>query len=195
MSAIKNILGKLRRAIKIHRVQFFEFNSPSEIVFIPPKIEIEIARVTSENVDRVRTCRDAAIAAMFRRFLDEGQYGIYALVDRQVVGHVWAIICRGERCMANGYIEINKDEAAIHFGAVADPYRGKRIFQAMMAAIASRLFDELKVHRIVTTAGLGDRAATRGHEKVGFKPVERMLCVQIGRRLVFKKALADADAA
>jgi RimJ/RimL family protein N-acetyltransferase len=190
VSAVKQLLGKLRHQLEVRREVFFEVTDPSEILRVPAKIPVDFVRVTPENVERVADFREPALIAWCRGRLGEGQYGIFALAGGRVVGHVWAVLCQAERCLANGYIEIASDEAALHAGRVAESQRGQRIFQAMLAEICVRLFDEMKVRRIATSCELDNPAARHGHEKVGFKPTECWMCVLVHRRLIYRRRLA-----
>lgn len=186
------LAGKLRRAIQVRRVQFFELLGPDAILPAKARAELEVVPVTPENVARVRDFRDAHIAAMFRRFLDEGQHGAYAVAGERVVGHVWAAVSSGERRWVNGYIPIGPGEAAIHFGGVDPALRGKGIYQTALAALCTRLFAEGEVRRVVSDCELALPAARRAHEKVGFRPTTRLLFVKVGRWCVYRKLLPAA---
>ena len=191
MSKLGSFLARLCGVIRVRREEFLELRSRAEVVPVLASIPVAFERVTEEDVARAGDFREARLAEAFRRYLREGQEGIFAVADGRVVGHAWAVVCRAERCRANGYIELARGEAALHSISVAESHRGRRVFQAMVATFCTRLFDEAQVRRIVSTVELDNPASRRGHVNVGFRPIGRQLCVVFRQRLLFRKPLGD----
>jgi len=191
MSRPGSITARLCGVIRVRREEFLELRGRAEVAPVAARIPVAFERVTAENVARAGDFREARLAKAFRRYLREGQEGIFAVADGRVVGHAWAVICRGGRCLANGYIELARGEAALHSISVAESHRGRRVFQAMVAAFCARLFDEANVGRIVSTVELDNPASRRGHMNIGFRSVGRQLCVMFRRWLLFRKKLGQ----
>lgn len=87
----------------------FSINCPDNIVFVTPKVKVEIINVTFDNVELVNDFRDKSHASNFRKLIEEGQYGIYAKLNGKVIGHAWAKVCKRGHCLVNGYMIIGKN--------------------------------------------------------------------------------------
>lgn len=177
----------IRSLIKKRDQYVFYMDHPSAIVAITPKKHIIIKDVTRNNVDQVIDFRGERIRNIFNEFLDEQQYGIYAYLDSQVVGHAWARVCEEARCRVNGYLEIQYAEALIHFCKVKADQRGQNIYPMMLAALCGRLFDQANVQRILIDAEIDNIPSQRGIAKVGFKSLGKGTYLQIYKHLVYKK--------
>jgi len=169
----------------------FYLDHPSAIVTITPKTHIVITDVTRNNVDQVIDFREEQIKDTFNKFLDEQQYGIYAYLDSQVVGHAWAKICKEDHCKVNGYLEIQFAEALIHFCKVKVEQRGQNIYPMMLAALCGRLFDRANVRRILIDTEIDNIPSQRGIIKAGFKPLGKGTYLQIYKHLVYEKFITQ----
>ncbi|HUT35659.1 MAG TPA: GNAT family N-acetyltransferase [Planctomycetota bacterium] len=192
MAALLRAARRVGGIIRVRRQQLFELTDPADILAVQPKLDIAMVFVTEENVDRVTDFRDETVAAAFRGFLREGQLGVYAVAGGRVVGHAWALVCARERCRANGYLALRQGEACIHFCQVREERRGRNVYPAMLVALCGRLFQEAKVRRVIIDAALDNTASLRGIRKVGFRPTERRLYVQLAGRLLLGRRLTDA---
>jgi GNAT superfamily N-acetyltransferase len=190
---LARLFARLRRVVQVRRQQFYELTDPGAIVAVAPRAEVAVVDVTAAGVGQAGALRDRATVARFRGFVEEGQRGVYALLDGEVVGHGWAVVCGGDHCRAVGYIDLRRGEACIHFCHVRESHRGKGIYPAMLGALCHRLFEQCGVRRIVVDAALGNTAARRGIEKVGFRPTHRALFVQVCWRLVYSRPLPPGE--
>ena len=187
MSVIKLAIRKISGLFRIRRQEVFVCSGLEELHERRPRIPITIQDTSYDNVHRVTDFRNEKVEESFRRFLDQGQMGLYAIKDSQVVGHAWAIICRKKRQMANGYFELHKGEGLIHFCNTEPSCRGQGIYQAMLVALYKRLLNEAKVERVFVDTDLDNLASIRGIQKVGFKPVGRYFYFQLRNRLIYKR--------
>ena len=128
-----------------------------------------------------------AEAKAFRRFLQEGQYGIYAKLNEKVVGHAWAKACTENHCIVNGYMDISEGEALIHFCNVSECERGGNTYPAMLITLCRRLFCEAQVSRVIIDTEADNHASLRGIVKVGFKLFGMGTYFQFCGRLLFKR--------
>lgn len=177
---------------KIRRQQVFFFDNPNDINVITAMTDIKLTEITFDNVEHIMDFRiEKEHAATFRKFLEEGQYGIYAWIDSKVVGHAWAKVCEKRYCKVNGYIKISQNEALVHYCNVSKSYRGKNIFPVMLSAISQKLFSEMEVRRVLIDTEVDNKASLRGIAKVGFKPLGMCIYVQFIGRLIYKYFTAD----
>jgi len=183
---------RLRGCFKLRRQRAFACPAPDELPEVDAAIPIALEPVTPENVDRVTDFRTRAEAAGFRAFLDRGQVGLFAVHDGRVIGHAWAVVCRGGRCLANGYFRLRAGEALIHFCRVGDSWRGKRVYPAMLAALAKRLLADEGVRRVLVDSEAANAASLRGIARAGFREIGRGTYVQVFGRLVMAR-FADTN--
>jgi|GEM_PF-1520375 RimJ/RimL family protein N-acetyltransferase len=180
------MLSKIYNILKIKRQLIFSLDNPNDINFVPVKAEVDITEITFDNVEHVADFREKEHISAFLKFLEEGQYGVYAWIGSQVVGHAWAKVCKKDHCRVNGYMDIYQNEAFIHYCHVSKDYRGKNIYPAMVATLCQKLFSDAMVKRVLIDTEVDNRASLRGISKVGFKPLGKGVYVQFLGRLIYK---------
>ena len=189
------MVRRLLSGFRVRRLRLFCLEDQGALQAGPARLPIAIAPATPADATPIAELRGLVRANAFGRYLAEGQLGVYAWLERRVVGHAWAVICRAERHRANGYFDLGRDEALIHSCYVDEAHRGQGIYPAMLAALGQRLFEEAGIRRIWIDTEAGNRASLRGIAKVGFKPVGEGLYIQYRRRLLFKRTRYDVPVA
>ncbi|MCK4827364.1 GNAT family N-acetyltransferase [bacterium] len=157
-----------------------------DIINVDTKAGIVISDVTCENIESVSDFRSKEHVKIFRRYLAEGNCGVYAWIDSKVVGHAWANVCRQSHCRVNGYMDINQGDAFLHYCNVSKDHRGQRIYPLMLAALCQRLFSQEKVGRILIDTEADNKPSLQGIAKVGFKLLGTGTYIQFRGRLLFK---------
>ena len=180
------MISRIKRMFKIRRQKLFFLTNPNDINAVTAKKKINLIDVTFDNVDCVRDFRGETQVKTFHGFLKEGQYGVYVKFNEKVIGHAWAKICKKHRCRVNGYMDISKDEAFIHYCNVSDCHRGNNIYPNMLTVLCRRLFYEAKVSCVIIDTAVDNYASLRGIAKVGFKPLGVGTYFLFRGRLVFK---------
>ena len=183
---MSKMISRIKQIFRIRRQKVFNLTSPDDINVVTAKKNIDFIDVTFDNVDIVKEFRGEAQVKAFREFLQEGQYGVYADFNGKVIGHAWAKVCRKHFCRVNGYIDISKDEALIHYCNVSECQRGNNIYPTMLIALCRRLFYEARVSRVIIDTAVDNYASLRGIAKVGFKPLVMGTYFQFRGRLLFK---------
>ena len=185
----RRVILRVQGWFKARRQRVFVLTMSGELSCHSAKIPISIQNITPDNVERVTDFRDRDKERVFRRFLNEGQVGIYAISDSKVVGHAWAVICHKKRNMANGYFELQKGEVLIHFCNVKESCRGQGIYPAMLVALCKRLFGEIGSNKIFIDTEVDNIASVRGIQKAGFRPLGQYLFLQFRNTLIYKKSI------
>ena len=165
--------------LKIRHMVLFFISSSDEIHSITSTIPAEIREINASNVDKVRDFRDDIDPEKFEHFLEEGDVGVYAIVDAKVVGHLWASICRKSDVRIDGFIKLYKNEAFIHFATVYEKYRGKNIYPAMLSTLSTKLIREKGIQRIFIITEQDNISSIRGIEKVGFRIYQNRLYLPV----------------
>jgi len=179
-------ISRIQRMFKVRHQRIFYLDNVNDIISVNAKVEIDIQEVTFENVESVTDFRTREHVATFRRYLEQGQYGIYAWLDSKVVGHAWAKACVWQRCRVNRYMDIHQGEALIHYCNVSEEQRGENVYPAMLVRLCQKLFCEANVTKVIIDTSPNNKASLQGILKVGFKPVGLGLYVQFGRWLLFE---------
>ncbi len=185
------IISRIRRVLKIRRQRIFYLDNPNDITTVNAKVNITISELTFDNVERVTDFRGKGFVTAFDKFLKEGQYGVYAWLDSKVVGHAWAKVCRQSLCRVNGYMNICKGEAFIHYCNVSETRRGQGIYPVMLVVLCRRLFYEASVCRIVIDTETDNIASLHGIAKVGFHPLGTGIYIQLAGHLLYKHLTWD----
>ena len=89
--------ARLFRRLGIHPMVLYSISSTAEIRTIETRIPVVSSEVTPKNVQDVRDMRDGPVGKKFRKFLAEGDTGLYAMLGTKVIGHVWSRVCTGAR--------------------------------------------------------------------------------------------------
>ena len=173
--------------INVRRQNIFFASGLDAVIPVVPKTGVNITEITCDNIECVADFRSEKYVGTFYRFLEQGQYGVYAWLNSKVVGHAWAKVCRDQSCRVNGYLDICRNEALIHFCNVKADQRGNNIYPAMLAVLCQRLFVEADVSRVLIDTEVKNQASLRGIAKVGFKPLGTGFYIQFRGRLIFKR--------
>ncbi|MCK5345519.1 MAG: GNAT family N-acetyltransferase [Candidatus Heimdallarchaeota archaeon] len=180
------VILRLPQMLKVRRQRVFCLSDLHDIINVNMKADIVISDVTFENVEGVSDFRSKEHVKIFRRYLAEGNCGVYAWIDSTVVGHAWANVCRQSHCRVNGYIDIDQGDAFLHYCNVRKDCRGQRIYRLMLVVLCQRLFLQEKVSRILIDTAINNRPSLRGIAKVGFKLVGTGIYIQFRNYLLFK---------
>ena len=180
-----NLFRRIRRCFKFRRQRIYVLDDPADLLPVSPKVPVRICEVNRDNVVAVSAFRGETVAQSFRGMLEQGQVGVNAVADSQVIGHAWAIV-RTTRCqLANGYLRLRDRQALVHFCNVREDYRGNLIYPAMVVDLTKRLFDCMHMSRVMIDTEVRNEAAIRGIQRTGFRPIGRALFVQFrGRRIL-----------
>jgi RimJ/RimL family protein N-acetyltransferase len=181
------MFSKIKRAFRIRRHRIFILESPDDLIAISPKVNVDISAVTFENVEGAKDFRSDNVVSAFRGFLEDNCYGVYAWHELEVVGHLWAKVCRKRKCRVSGYMDIPQNEAMLIYGNVCQKHRGKRIFTAMLVDLCWRLFTEARVSRIIADPEIDNDASLRAFRTIGFKETGTGTYIQVGGHLIYSR--------
>jgi len=160
--------ARLFRRLGIHPMVLYSISSTAEIRTIETRIPVVSSEVTPKNVQDVRDMRDGPVGKKFRKFLAEGDTGLYAMLGTKVIGHVWSRVCTGDSLRVDGLLGLHRGEAIIHFAMVREEYRGNNIYPYLLSVLSRKLFLEDNVRRVSILAEADNLPSRRGIEKAGF---------------------------
>ncbi|MEA4924861.1 MAG: hypothetical protein VB084_06055 [Syntrophomonadaceae bacterium] len=143
---------------------------PSEVKTKKP---IEIANVTSENVNDALVYEPEVKVNEFKRFLHEGDCGFYAYLNYQYIHRSWVTFGPKTETLWKGCVplKIKKNEAFIRWGETVPSARGMGVSPYVLSHIVNLLSDRVEVFYISTTDD--NVASKKGIEKVGFSLLSR----------------------
>jgi hypothetical protein len=121
---------------------------------------------TLEKLPDLLAFRTQAVVDAFERNLRSGQLGVIAYLEGTAVAHAWMIINRRETAVVvNRYFRLKPREALIHFCNVAEPHRGKGLFQAILFDLYRRTFAEQPVDRIYIDTEIANLASRKAIQR------------------------------
>lgn len=166
---LKKVTRLLERFFKMGLAEIFYVEHLDDIKSIESVPGLTFVRITKDNVRMVSDFRKEGTINVFESYLCSGEYGIFAILDGKVVGHVWAVYSNNNDFYASNYMTLEKGEILTHFSNVNPVFRGKNIYPAMMAEISKQLFEEFHPKRILGDIEIDNIPAIKGILKSGYK--------------------------
>ncbi|MDH5134405.1 MULTISPECIES: GNAT family N-acetyltransferase [unclassified Microbacterium] len=170
----------MSRLLKIYRNRNYVW--PDDVH--PPARTAELRPITFDNVSQVERLRNASVAAAFRRFLDSGRFGVFAMVDGIVAGHAWVTPPADDPQVVNTYAKVAAGESLVHYCYVAPEQRGRGLY-AQMLHETTAWAREHGATRVTVDTSVDNTASQKGIQRAGFTEVEPTTSVVIGRRLFY----------
>ena len=154
---------------RVERNVVFELRRQDPVNMPPRSAELHLVPVTLANVEGISRFRHDGIVDLFRRFLAEGEIGVYAYWGDMAVGHAWAGLWHGSPRLVWGYLPVTSGTACIYFCSVSPSYRGRRIYQNMLVELIRVVCVSTPVRRIMISCELDNRPSYSAIERVGFR--------------------------
>ncbi len=121
----------LKKIIDIRRHYYYQVDKSQPLSFPNPNLYTKA--ITPEN------CRDIQeyypnLAPKFCAFVEQDHKGLYGYIDGQLVAYAWAILNnRDTSKKIRGFFPLPSNAACVHFCRVMDNFRGRKIYQTMLA--------------------------------------------------------------
>lgn len=189
MKYIRKIIKRVKSLIPIiKRVVIIEAHRNDPRPSLEPPAGVSFEQVTAENVDLVLSFRKQEVVEQFQKYLAQGDIGMYAICDGHVVGHAWAAVAEEPGRLVWGYLPVTSDTSIFLFGSVDPEYRGRKIFQHILAELIKLIFRKTKVERIRADVHIKNAPSLGGCDRVGF----RRICIMPllhwrGRKIPLRK--------
>jgi RimJ/RimL family protein N-acetyltransferase len=163
-----------------------DFRAPEAV------IKCTFVSIALDNYFRVQDFREQRRVAEYRDKIGNGEIGFFAECDERMVGSIWATVNRKRvRSVVRMHMPLMPNEALIHDIVTAGSLRGMGVGPFMVGRMASKLFDEYRVKRIIIDVSCRNRPSLRMMEKVGLQSKERVFSVSLFSRLAFQKSLPE----
>ncbi len=158
---------------KLQRYVVSEVRRHAPLLSLKPIDGIRIEQVTTENVASISHFRSQEVVESFRRYLAQGDLGIYAFYGDRAVGHAWAALPDGTRRLIWGHMPVTSDTVSFLFFSVDPQFRGRKIFQLMLVELVKLVFSTTNVSRVLADVPVYNAPSLAGVERAGF----RRLCI------------------
>ena len=170
-------MGFIRKLIKylfsfiprLERKVIFEVRRHDPPPLLKPIAGIRFEQVTAENIALVSHFRSQDVVEQFRKYLAQGDLGVYAFCGDRVVGHGWAALPDGSGRLIWGYMPVTSDTITVMFFSVDPRFRGRKIFQHILAELIRLVFSKTDVSRILSDVAVCNAPSLAGFERVGFR--------------------------
>lgn len=172
----------MSRLLKVYR--HFNYVWPEGVPVPTPKTVMQ--PIGPDSLKAAETLRNASVARTFERFLTDGRFGVYAIVDGVAVGHAWVTSPVGRSQVANTYAKLTPGESLIHYCFVSPEHRGRGLYGQMLHETTSWALEHgARTVRVDTSSD--NSASQRGIEKAGFQESAPTVSVVIGRHLLLTR--------
>lgn len=175
----------MRALMKIRQLQLFVLQAPP--VSITANDDCEFVPITTSNVHLLHPLRNRAMADKYVQFAAEGKWGVAALHHGQFVGHAWASESGNSAATLNGYLKAHANCALIHDCFVDPDFRGRSIFQRMIAHLSVEVLAADRQARIFIDTDIGNDASRHGIIKTGFRELGRTTYLFVGRKVIWRR--------
>jgi len=172
----------MSRLLKVYRNRNYVW--PDDVQL--PARTVELHPIDLENVMQAEELRSAAVATTFRRFIDSGRFGVFAVVDGVAVGHAWVTSPADRPQVVNTYAKLAAGESLIHYCYVAPEQRGRGLYAQMLHETAAWA-REHGATRVTVDTSSENVASQKGIRRAGFTEVAPTTSVVVGRSLVYTK--------
>ncbi len=173
MKSLASFIPRLLRKIipRLQRKVILEVRRHDPPPLLKPIDGIHFEQVTAENVALVSHFRCQKVVANCRRYLAQGDLGIYAFCGDRVVGHGWVAIPNGLGRKIWGYMPVTRDTTSFMFFHIDPKFRGRKIFQHVLAELVKLTFSKSNVGRILSDVNVYNAPSIAGCERAGFRRI------------------------
>lgn len=154
---------------KLQRYVVYEIGRQERLTAPKSKGEFRFEQVSADNVSAISSFRNKQVVRVFRRYVSEGDVGIYAFFGNEAVGHAWAAVWHGSDRSVWGYMPVTTDTACIYFCSVSPQFRGRNLYQHMLVKLAELVFRSTPVHRILIDSSADNLPSLSAIQRVGFR--------------------------
>ncbi|MGW9156985.1 GNAT family N-acetyltransferase [Microbacterium sp. NPDC055665] len=172
----------MSRLLKIYRNRNYVWPTDAKL----PARTVELRPIDHENVSEAEGLRSVSVANTFRRFIDAGRFGVFAVVNGEVVGHAWVTSPVDRPQVVNTYAKLAAGESLIHYCYVAPGQRGQGLYAQMLHETAA--WARGRGATLITVDTSSDNVASKkGIRRAGFTEVAPTTSIVVGRSLVYTK--------
>ena len=170
---LKNRLSKSNN--RLFKNYLYKLNR-DEAREVQSKLPVCQEPITQDNYKRViEVINLESYKESFKKMLDQGQIGIFAIYNNRAVGYNWAYIGRVynkiSKKRADDLIKLKNDKALIHFCRTAEDYKGNKIYPFLLSKLSKILFSKYNIKNIYIDTDIENIPSQKGIEKAGFRKI------------------------
>lgn len=146
----------------------FEVRRHDPPPILKPAEGIRFEQVTVENVDMLsHYCSQSEVESR-RKQLAQGDLGLYAFCDDRAVGQGWASMPSGIDRLLSGFLPVTSDTFPLRSFSVDPQFRGRKIYQHLLAEIAKLAFSKTNASRLLGNSYDDNYPSLAALERAGF---------------------------
>lgn len=173
-------IRKLQKVFWIYLTNNFVITSVNNLGVLTFPDDWKVVSVTQENYFRVQEFREDGLILEYREKLLHGEQGVFAELDGQMVGSIWATTNGGaEPVIVRTYMKLGPREALIHDVFTGEQYRGRGIARFLLQEMVRRLLAKPGAEKIIVDVNFRNSHSLKIMEKCGLRRSEQMLCVSV----------------
>lgn len=179
---MKNMIKRIFQ-IKKERVYYITKN---DLLEVKTKVNCNVLYIDENNYKRILDMREEATSRVFQNMLNDGQIGVFAEVEGNIVSHAWIQIAGISKSNYNGgFGRLKDNQAIIHFCNTDLKYRGNNIYPFLIYNLADLYFKQNSNGTLYITTSIDNYSSQRGLSKIGFKYLEDRLIFKICKIIKF----------
>jgi hypothetical protein len=155
----------IKKLIEIDLLELFYIDNPNDLLSIKSIYDLDFSYITDVK----------------------GDFGIYAIVDKKIVGSVFSTYSDKDGFCANRTITLSKNQCLLHHSYVNPDYRGKNIYPVMMIELCKEVFKKYNPNMIIGDIKINNGSAINGIAKTGFKHLSYLNIINICKFLTVKR--------
>jgi hypothetical protein len=130
-----------KKIFDIRRHYYYRVDKTQSFSF--PNSELYIKNISFENYQDIHEYYPKH-TPKFYNFIKHGDKGIYGYINGRLAAYAWAILNKqNSPKKVCGYFHLPGNAAFVHFCRVMDDFKGKKIYQTMLAHLYTKLFQEI----------------------------------------------------
>jgi len=186
-----SVVTRLQKIGWVYYIDVFVAATIEDIHIVEPRVECGFLPIAMNNYSRVGEFREENRIREYRDKLARGEIGYFAEHQGKIIGSIWATINRKETDnVVRRYMKLKPREGLIHDGVAGETSRGLGVGPFLVSRIASVLFKEHGLRRVIVDIKANNQASLSMMNKVGLRIDHRKLCISVLGRLVYQKVFA-----
>lgn len=186
----QKVIRQAQKICWLYVTRNFVAQNLSEIMESSPGIPSDFCAITEANANRVLDFREEERIAEYKRKLEDGEIGFFAIVKGKAAASIWATVNSSSRAfIARRYMKLEAGDALVHDIVTGRAHRGLGIAPFMVRRLAEHLFEHFPIKRFIVDVSIRNTASLRMMHKTGLQVRDTVAYLSAFGTLLFQRQL------